>query len=75
MSKRRNDRDDLGIVEVRSSKDNPNRQILIPVVDTEINYRYCSWIRNGKISGEVFARNPQRRIELGLPVYSFGEEL
>jgi hypothetical protein len=36
----------------------------VPTLDR----RHTSWIRHGRQSAEVFCKNPERRIELGLPV-------
>lgn len=30
--------------------------------------RHVSWLREGRQSGEVFCKNEDRRVELGLPV-------
>lgn len=38
----------------------------VPTLDR----RHASWIREGRQSSEVYARNPQRRHELGLPIIS-----
>lgn len=44
------------------------RQILTPALNEPDAYRFTSKVRFGKISGEVFCKNPDRRRELGLPV-------
>ena len=42
--------------------------MLVPRVSPPTgNVRHLGKIREGKISGEVFCRDPERRFELGLP--------
>ena len=44
------------------------RLMLVPRVSPPTgNVRHLGKIREGKISGEVFCRDPERRFELGLP--------
>lgn len=44
------------------------RIIIVPAADEPDAYRFMSKIREGRMSGEVFCRNPERRRELGLPI-------
>jgi hypothetical protein len=39
----------------------------IPILCPTESYRHMTGIRLGKVSSEVFCKNPERRRELGLP--------
>jgi hypothetical protein len=49
--------------------DNRNKKIMIPADDLDGSYRFMSKVRYGPVSGEIFAKNHDRRRELGLPIF------
>lgn len=42
------------------------KEIAVPADNEPDAYRFTAKIRQGRISGEVFCKNPERRKELGL---------
>lgn len=44
------------------------RIIVVPAGEEPDAYRFTSKIREGRLSGEVFCKDPNRRRELGLPI-------
>lgn len=40
----------------------------IPILIPTESHRHMTGIRAGKVSAEIFCKNPERRRELGLPV-------
>lgn len=60
--------DDLGLVEIKPHK---MERICVPCGDDrEGAHRLSNSVRYGTLSFEVFAKKPERRKELGLPVFA-----
>lgn len=66
--KRKKNRDDLGPVDRDNIQVRKCGPIIIPLpLDNPESHRYATWVREGRLSGEIFCKNPERRAELGLP--------
>lgn len=66
--KRHQGRDTEYIADPVSPGAGGRRQIVVPAINEPDAYRFTSKIRHGKISGEVFCKDLDRRRELGLPI-------